>query len=681
MNLSSGCPVPKAQFASLSLLMRHSAKSREFDKPRGETILVASPISITTNAVCQASLDRLHDKLANDTSVGTLSPVSEFKGVGNIALYYTVVRDTRTIRLFTTCMFNLDDPSSSTYSAFVKGKQQPIQHQTKDGLGIEKHVAGVVLCVGMSGSVSASSATSTLVHELPNRISESVPYLASLIQASMDKAAATAFASLQAFGKQKKSKSKRNLQEQRSNPSLGSNDAEGKKWIKFVLSSLITDDDDDESDDESDVEITVGPISNVSMSAALEQSTASLCVQESEMNQVLALYEPDMVLSHPSTVNVVTSKPTRRKPRSSAAKLHGFDYIPLPSHVPPAVIPIIFEKPVAANTGLVALPTSSLDSRKMRIQQLQSRRQQSQSQNAHSQADQYYNNYSLEHPATSEQQHHINGWTGHDSFPMPKSSSVDSSEVLTEGTKTGSEAAAWTRPPSFSAETGESLRPKPSLALGPNFGDAQYNGTRHRPGSPASLSTFDSMDTSSLPTKKSSDNRSHDMNGRPRDPLSVASLESVPNRMTIDTSSQSVRRRIALVIGVALNEDLTCSYQGSKLTQVSVDGLIQMQVKTDFRDHDVPFFAYLKDTARHIRVLKENLDFVSDVTLDAIKEGGRSYLVDIPRNEPYIPLFKYKCVADLTPVPLVRITSTLSATFLRSVLSCLTLNVYFSCPL
>ncbi|EJK60581.1 hypothetical protein THAOC_19035, partial [Thalassiosira oceanica] len=127
-------------------------------------------------------------------------------------------------------------------------------------------------------------------------------------------------------------------------------------------------------------------------------------------------------------------------------------------------------------------------------------------------------------------------------------------------------------------------------------------------------------------------------------------------------------RRIG--VSVALNEDLTCEYRGSRLSSLSVEGTVQVRVSgTSSSDDDDggeeqggqdggasrpgPFGLLFRDPSGHIRALQENKKYVSGSPGGPTDVPGRvfAYSVDVPRGGEYFPVVRYKCSSSLRPRP------------------------------
>lgn len=104
---------------------------------------------------------------------------------------------------------------------------------------------------------------------------------------------------------------------------------------------------------------------------------------------------------------------------------------------------------------------------------------------------------------------------------------------------------------------------------------------------------------------------------------------------------------------LALNEDFSCSYRNSKMISSSIDGTVQVQLKSESTAF-VPFSVLVKDNSGHILKLEENVDIVSDISnqLKKSDEWGYKFIVTIPKPDIYYPILKYKCTQKVAPIPL-----------------------------
>jgi hypothetical protein len=112
-----------------------------------------------------------------------------------------------------------------------------------------------------------------------------------------------------------------------------------------------------------------------------------------------------------------------------------------------------------------------------------------------------------------------------------------------------------------------------------------------------------------------------------------------------------------VLVNIALNEDLTCFYKLSKMSSCSVEGVVQVQVRSNV-DQGVPFFLQIRDPSKHIQSIQENKKFADNMAELLATEHHASkpdymFTVSIPKSDGYFPVMRYKCGDDLRPVPIV----------------------------
>ena len=105
------------------------------------------------------------------------------------------------------------------------------------------------------------------------------------------------------------------------------------------------------------------------------------------------------------------------------------------------------------------------------------------------------------------------------------------------------------------------------------------------------------------------------------------------------------------LVNVALNEDLTCFYKLSKLSSCSVEGVVQVQVRSNV-NRTVPFCLLIKDPSSYIHTIQENKMYAKSV-VDKTKMSDFAFNVSVPKAEEYFPVMRYKCGDELRPVPIV----------------------------
>lgn len=132
---------------------------------------------------------------------------------------------------------------------------------------------------------------------------------------------------------------------------------------------------------------------------------------------------------------------------------------------------------------------------------------------------------------------------------------------------------------------------------------------------------------------------------------------------TVTSNPVSVENHPKVQINIALNEDLSCSYRLSEISSCTVEGVVQVQVKSN-SSSPTPFGMTIHDSSNHIDVLQENKKFAT--IQPSRKQGGsesRFVITVPPKADNYFPVLKYKCISDLRPVPIVSAPTDVLRTF------------------
>ncbi|KAL3809083.1 hypothetical protein ACHAXA_009538, partial [Cyclostephanos tholiformis] len=147
----------------------------------------------------------------------------------------------------------------------------------------------------------------------------------------------------------------------------------------------------------------------------------------------------------------------------------------------------------------------------------------------------------------------------------------------------------------------------------------------------------------------------------------LANAESMKDMVVTLATKEEGKIHVALEpkrkldICLALNEDLMCEYHRSKLSSLSVDGTVQVSVKTRYdleptplqrQRPTAPFSLIFLDRSGHIKALQENKKFVENVVQGDIANREFAYTVRVPREDEYFPVVRYKCGTSLRPVPI-----------------------------
>ena len=107
------------------------------------------------------------------------------------------------------------------------------------------------------------------------------------------------------------------------------------------------------------------------------------------------------------------------------------------------------------------------------------------------------------------------------------------------------------------------------------------------------------------------------------------------------------------LINIALNEDLTCFYKVSKLSSCSVEGVIQVQARSNI-DRGVPFSLLIRDPSKCIQSIQENKKY-AEISTEHNTKSDYAFAVSVPKADEYFPVMRYKCGNELRPVPIVSV--------------------------
>lgn len=183
--------------------------------------------------------------------------------------------------------------------------------------------------------------------------------------------------------------------------------------------------------------------------------------------------------------------------------------------------------------------------------------------------------------------------------------------------------------------------------------------------STATVTKDDDLDeVSSKVSDELDENQEHHKSAGPMRPPSSPSRQRLWTRQTVN---------------VGLCEDLKCTYKGSKLASISIEGVIQvsihlqvhamnllcffsqiiskMQVKSPYGSQ--PFLFRIEDKLSHLKSFLENKTFAS--RLNSKLSDGLEFNVNLPERDVFVSVFKYRCSSELRPVPIrVQIRTRLS---------------------
>uniref|UniRef100_A0A7R9ZQQ0 MHD domain-containing protein n=1 Tax=Craspedostauros australis TaxID=1486917 RepID=A0A7R9ZQQ0_9STRA len=109
-------------------------------------------------------------------------------------------------------------------------------------------------------------------------------------------------------------------------------------------------------------------------------------------------------------------------------------------------------------------------------------------------------------------------------------------------------------------------------------------------------------------------------------------------------------------VNVALNEDLTCTYKMSEMSSCSVEGILQVLIKSNFTTQ-APFYLMIRDPSHHVQTIVEDRKCVENLSKDLQYDASESrpdykFSVSVPKLDEYVPVLKYKCSSELRPVPM-----------------------------
>lgn len=623
MKLLHSCAIPVVEFASVSLLLDESA---------GERIVAASPLS--TTPFCFLALEELDeyllhihneniriqksdnttslqldstaaaDQLACDDARLSASPQvfrSEFSG---LALHYWMVRDS--------------DFSHSAFSALM-GSQGTRYKSDK--------VVGVVVCVGVSGGGHPSS---PLVRTLTARLQDAVNVMKRMAGDAEDckngyKALLSTF--LLTEDEERRTNNMVESEQVTMELDLDTNDDEGlsrKFGIKSKRSFGLK-----RGASADLVNATFASVSSADKARRFEKGSAILSVVERD--STLRKYGV-----RSKNADESAGKSRRRKNKTDEV-FKDFDF------TTPKQAQSIVAK-AAAESARLRQPTST--SKKPALQKPQKDtlpkqiplRTSSVSMLAPPRAGTSARRSSY-HSAVSAKKAAV-PQAAFNAFDMDAESDEKTNGTFIEfpGLDEGNSRTAESRQKRFQ-ETDSSHT------------DSSFPQSSHSKGSQSSsFDPFPANDSSSLssPRKsKSLDDIMYDGEGSQEE-----DIESLKSRTT--SSTDGVHR---YQVNVALNEDLTCSYKQSKISSCTIEGVIQVQVKSESQ-HDKSFVLLMRDPSRHIRMIQENRRYAFDKTenLSATSEedAGVDYKfqISVPTAENYFPVMRYKCSPELRPVPI-----------------------------
>ncbi len=141
-------------------------------------------------------------------------------------------------------------------------------------------------------------------------------------------------------------------------------------------------------------------------------------------------------------------------------------------------------------------------------------------------------------------------------------------------------------------------------------------------------------------------------------------LETTPSEEREEDATNAYARQLEVL--VAVTEDLTCEYHRSILSSLSVEGTVQVRVQSRCTQESplqqpqpsasVPFYLVVQDQSGHIKTLQENKKYAENSTQEGYESPSDvTYIIQVPEEEEYAPVLRYKCDSSLRPVPIVSI--------------------------
>ena len=191
-------------------------------------------------------------------------------------------------------------------------------------------------------------------------------------------------------------------------------------------------------------------------------------------------------------------------------------------------------------------------------------------------------------------------------------------------------------------------------------GGAGFGSSTHSKQSLRSQSQSDAASLSSSRSQSQASNRQQDFDPfqdiaahTPAPGYSSDLLDSYGNDFASTGSNDAAK----VLVNIALNEDLTCFYKLSRMSSCTVEGVVQVQVKSNV-DQGVPFFLLLRDPSHHIHSIQENKKFADSMAESLASEPASTrpdymFTVSVPKADNYFPVMRYKCGNELRPVPIV----------------------------
>jgi len=608
--------VPIAEFASLSLLTESTAM--------GDYMMAASPLSTTPHAL--VSLQELHEYLAHRQKMirvegnnnSELPPSSaeqiatdESKQSPNqvfrtehygIALHYTVVKEPEIIRKsFSVLMASEGNPNIS-------------------------RVDGVVIAVGISG-LSWTNPCSALVSRINTRLQDFVSIMRRIGQGTPEECKVSYKAILSTLflteDEERRTKAMVDATQVTVELEAEQNEKFGIKTKRSFKRGGVSSD---------PLNATIESKSSADIARVLEKVSALLSITEKECH--LRKYNRN------KTIEVTGSGNRSRRRKSKGDDIfRDFDYIS-PAETKTATAENTTVSPATRKNTFLSRPQrdtaskktnrsssllsalapsrSSIISNRRNSNRPKSRQAAFNAFDVESDDDAKVNGSSIKFPGLDG-----NGRNGKkNEQPVSFASREDSmSEVSFSFSEVGTKRSLWTGMDSSSLEDLSTPRASPTVLRNESSEELEY--------------TYTEDEIEQL--EFTSENETHN------------SPEA--SRITeVDYISR-------IQVNVALNEDLTCTYKQGKISSCAVEGVVQIQVKSDASEN-TPFFLLIRDSSRHIRMIQENRRYADDMTEHLSEENeednslDHKFTISVPSAQNYFPVMRYKCSPELRPVPI-----------------------------
>ena len=484
--------ITQPQFSSLSSIHRNSESI--------SSVLMASPLcSILQDRAIEALKElRFHIFYGNDGGLMTCGVPLIYRTRHDIAMYFMIINqaDARTTNFCSSVLASPTGTSPRGIQDFNKMISSNQQHRKSKSTPVSlisqsnyDLIPTVFVCVGITGAAYIH-ASNPWLFSLPDRLHESTKVLTRL-------------------GK-----------------SLQQNSQEGKKWVRALLASLISDEDDLRTN----VDVIHDSLSNI-MSAANETRMIS------EKDQILSIFETNMVPVSDFIISLPSSEVRNKSGRSSRKSSQlshpdidlqlGFDPPPddmIDDDYSSSVSP----QAKQSNSNTVDLPSSFKTPRVTRWRE----------------------------QASKVRRGRV----------LPKCLSLDSMTTPDQETVSSSSTP-------ISQKRQESTRHPPS----PNHISVSNASSDTSPNTSNKIKGFSSEMFHASPTSptvtitKEIDNISVKVKN-----IEVNDFDLFTSSNNLPSSSPA--RSSKQIVNIGLNEDLKCSYKASKLSSMSIEGIIQVRV-------------------------------------------------------------------------------------------------------